>query len=163
MCCHGGQDDSSRRQLSLPCRHSRQSRQHSHYRHRVTTAHSTLPDSHQIMSSFLMNSGSYGVSSDPKFPPSDEYSSQSSYLSHHSDYYNQMQAAHQYAGYGMSGYPSRDPMRDPMGYSNYYQQCSAMSQQQVLADINDKTVRHSHCPGLGKPGGSLVCLFILIF
>ena len=98
------------------------------------------------MSSFLMNSGSYGVSSDPKFPPSDEYS-QSSYLQH-SEYYNHMQAAHQY-GYGMSGYPARDPM----GYSNYYQQCSAMSQQQVLADINDKTVRHSHCPGLGKPGG----------
>ena len=140
MCCHGGQDDSRRRQLSLPCRHSRQSRQHSHYRHRVTTAHSTLPDSHQIMSSFLMNSGSYGVSSDPKFPPSDEYS-QSSYLQH-SEYYNHMQAAHQY-GYGMSGYPARDPM----GYSNYYQQCSAMSQQQVLADINDKTVRHSHCQG----------------
>ena len=93
-----------------------------------------------------MNSGSYGVSSDPKFPPSDEYS-QSSYLQH-SEYYNHMQAAHQY-GYGMSGYPARDPMRDPMGYSNYYQQCSAMSQQQVLADINDKTVRHSLCPDLG--------------
>ena len=81
------------------------------------------------MSSFLMNSGSYGVSSDPKFPPSDEYS-QSSYLQH-SEYYNHMQAAQHY-GYGMSGYPSRDPMRDPMGYSNYYQQCSAMSQQQVV-------------------------------
>ena len=106
------------------------------------------------MSSFLMNSGSYGVSSDPKFPPSDEYS-QSSYL-HHSEYYNQMQAAHQYGYAGMSGYPSRDPMRDPMGYSNYYQQCSAMSQQQVLADINDKTVRHSHCPELGKPGGKFI-------
>ena len=137
-----------------PCRHSRQSANNSQQCHTIHTTqgdttgwqHSTLPDSHQIMSSFLMNSGSYGVSSDPKFPPSDEYS-QSSYLQH-SEYYNHMQAAHQY-GYGMSGYPARDPMRDPMGYSNYYQQCSAMSQQQVLADINDKTVRHSLCPGSG--------------
>ena len=100
------------------------------------------------MSSFLMNSGYSGV--DPKFPPSDDYS-QSSYLSQHSEYYNHMQAAQHY-GYGataaaMSGYPAP---RDPMGYaSNYYQQCSAMSQQQVLADINDKTVRHSLCPDSG--------------
>ena len=82
------------------------------------------------MSSFLMNSGYSGV--DPKFPPSDDYS-QSSYLSQHSEYYNHMQAAQHY-GYGataaaMSGYPAP---RDPMGYaSNYYQQCSAMTPQQV--------------------------------
>ena len=163
MCCDGGtQERFSRRHLSLPPRHSRQSTENSDQCHSTTTTTTiiTSPDSHQTMSSFLMNSGSYGVSSDPKFPPSDEYS-QSSYL-HHSEYYNQMQAAHQYGYAGMSGYPSRDPMRDPMGYSNYYQQCSAMSQQQVLADINDKTVRHSHCPKLGKPGGSSVCLFLSI-
>ena len=77
-----------------------------------------------------MNSGYSGV--DPKFPPSDDYS-QSSYLSQHSEYYNHMQAAQHY-GYGataaaMSGYPAP---RDPMGYaSNYYQQCSAMTPQQV--------------------------------
>ena len=74
-----------------------------------------------------MNSGYSGV--DPKFPSSDEYN-QSSYLQSQSEYYNQMQAAHHY-GYGaaaMSGYPNP---RDPMGYSNYYQQCGAMTPQQA--------------------------------
>ena len=89
------------------------------------------------MSSFLMNSGYSGV--DPgKFPgsPSESEYSQSSYLGSHSDYYSHMQtaAAAQHYGYGasaaaaMSGYPNP---RDPMGYSNYYQQCSAMTPQQV--------------------------------
>ena len=79
------------------------------------------------MSSFLMNSGSY-AGADPKFPPSEDYS-QSSYPIH-SDYYNHMQAAQHYGamGYG-TGYPNP---RDPMGYSNYYQQCSAMSPHQVF-------------------------------
>ena len=82
------------------------------------------------MSSFLMNSGYSGV--DPKFPPGGEDYSQSSYLgSTYSEHYNQMHAAAGYHGYGaaaMSGYPNP---RDPMGYSNYYQQCSAMTPQQV--------------------------------
>ena len=81
------------------------------------------------MSSFLMNSSGY-AGADPKFPPSEEYSSQS-YLQH-SDYYNQQMAAAQHYGYGVGGhnYPGA---RDPMGYSGYYQQCSAMSpHQQVL-------------------------------
>ena len=92
------------------------------------------------MSSFLMNSGYSGV--DPgKFPgsPSESEYSQSSYLGSHSDYYSHMQtaAAAQHYGYGasaaaaMSGYPNP---RDPMGYSNYYQQCSAMTPQQVRRD-----------------------------
>ena len=82
------------------------------------------------MSSFLMNSGYSGV--DPKFPPSDDYN-QSSYLGSHSEYYNHMQAAQHYgynatAAAAMSGYPNP---RDPMGYSNYYQQCGGMTAQQV--------------------------------
>jgi len=77
-----------------------------------------------------MNSGYSGV--DPKFPPGGEDYSQSSYLgSTYSEHYNQMHAAAGYHGYGaaaMSGYPNP---RDPMGYSNYYQQCSAMTPQQA--------------------------------
>ena len=80
------------------------------------------------MSSFLMNSSGY-AGADPKFPPSEEYSSQS-YLQH-SDYYNQQMAAAQHYGYGVGGhnYPGA---RDPMGYSGYYQQCSAMSPHQQV-------------------------------
>jgi len=91
-----------------------------------------------------MNSGSYaGV--DPKFPPSEEYS-QSSYLPH-SDYYNQahIQAAQHY-GYGINathaGYPNP---RDPMGYSGYYQQCSAMSPHQQAAAMH-QAMAAGHLP-----------------
>ena len=116
-----------------------------------------------------MNSGYSGV--DPgKFPgsPSESEYSQSSYLGSHSDYYSHMQtaAAAQHYGYGasaaaaMSGYPNP---RDPMGYSNYCQQYSAMSQQQVMADINDKTVRTSHCLLTGgAPSAFFVFLLILL-
>lgn len=83
------------------------------------------------MSSFLMNSTGYG-GADPKFPPSEEYS-QSSYLQHSSDYYNQHMAAAQHYGYGVGHtggvYPNP---RDPMAYSGYYQQCATMSQQQQV-------------------------------
>ena len=96
------------------------------------------------MSSFLMNSGYSGV--DPKFPSSDEYN-QSSYLQSHSEYYNHMQAAQHY-GYGaaaMSGYPNP---RDPMGYSNYYQQCGAMTPQQASIPDNILTKIENMCPFL---------------
>ena len=84
--------------------------------------------SRREMSSFLMNSSGY-AGADPKFPPSEEYSSQS-YLQH-SDYYNQQMAAAQHYGYGVGShnYPGA---RDPMGYSGYYQQCSAMSPHQQV-------------------------------
>ena len=81
------------------------------------------------MSSFLMNSGYSGV--DPKFPGSSEEYSQN-YLQSHSEYYNHMQAAQHYGYAGAAamsaGYPGA---RDPMGYSNYYQQCGGMTPQQV--------------------------------
>ena len=87
------------------------------------------------MSSFLMNSSGY-AGSDPKFPPSEEYS-QSSYLQH-SDYYNQMAAAQHY-GYGVGGHTGYPSPRDPMAYSGYYQQCNAMSpHQQVKSWPNDR-------------------------
>ena len=89
------------------------------------------------MSSFLMNSSGY-AGSDPKFPPSEEYS-QSSYLQH-SDYYNQMAAAQHY-GYGVGGHTGYPSPRDPMAYSGYYQQCNAMSpHQQVNSWPNDRPV-----------------------
>ena len=86
------------------------------------------------MSSFLMNSSGYGAAgADPKFPPSEEYSS-GSYLQH-SDYYNQQMAAAQHYGYGVAGhnYPAG---RDPMAYSGYYQQCSAMSPHQQVTNLS---------------------------
>ena len=60
------------------------------------------------MSSFLMNSGTYG-STDPKFPSTEEYS-QASYIPH-SDYYNQhMQAAAaQHYGYGAGSHAAYKP------------------------------------------------------
>ena len=84
------------------------------------------------MSSFLMNSSGY-AGADPKFPPSEEYSSQS-YLQH-TDYYNQQMAAAQHYGYGVGGhnYPGA---RDAMGYSGYYQQCSAMSPHQQVTKLS---------------------------
>ena len=76
-----------------------------------------------------MNSGYSGV--DPKFPGSSEEYSQN-YLQSHSEYYNHMQAAQHYGYAGAAamsaGYPGA---RDPMGYSNYYQQCGGMTPQQV--------------------------------
>ena len=48
---------------------------------------------------------------------------------------------------------------DMLGYSNYCQQYSAMSQQQVMADINDKTVRTSHCL---LTGGALSAFFVFL-
>jgi len=94
------------------------------------------------MSSFLMNSSGY-AGADPKFPPSEEYSSQS-YLQH-SDYYNQQMAAAQHYGYGVGGhnYPGA---RDPMGYSGYYQQCSAMSPHQQAAAMQHAMATAGHLP-----------------
>ena len=109
-------------------------------------------DSSSIMSSFLMNSGSYGA--DPKFLSAEDYHSQASaasavassgYMSH-GDYYAQHAAAAHYPG---AGYPTTSMGLNsqqataaglvPAGYGRgaehmyggYYQQCSVNMQQHM--------------------------------
>jgi hypothetical protein len=85
-----------------------------------------------IMSSFLMNSGSYV---DPKFLTGEDYA-QSGYV-HHSggDYYGH-QTSVQYPAYPVNSqtaaltYGSREAAA--MGYSTYYQQCGISPHQQAM-------------------------------